>query len=81
MKNLEKVVCQTCYLTDRDYMQNMMRRMIFDYINQYETHKTLETAIALCQYLLDTDQVLPQYKTLCNYMLLEGCCYDVGYII
>ena len=30
--------------------------MIFDYISQYETHKTLETAIALCQFLLDTDQ-------------------------
>jgi hypothetical protein len=27
---------------------------------------------------LDTDQVLPQYKTLCNYLLLEGCLYDVG---
>jgi hypothetical protein len=32
----------------------------------------------LCQFLLDTDQVLPQYKTLCNYLLLEGCLYDVG---
>ena len=52
--------------------------MISDYISQYETHKTLETAIALCQFLLDTDQVLPQYKTLCNYRLLEGCLYDVG---
>ena len=52
--------------------------MIFDYISQYETHKTLDTAIALCQFLLDTDQVLPQYKTLCNYLLLEGCLYDVG---
>ena len=52
--------------------------MIFDYIQQYETHKTLETAVSLCQYLLDTDQVLPQYKTLCNYLLLEGCLYDVG---
>jgi len=55
--------------------------MIKSYIETYETYKTLDTAIALCQYLLDTDQVLPQYKTLCNYMLLEGCCYDVGYII
>ena len=55
--------------------------MIYDKIDTYETHKTLETAIELCQYLLDTDQVIPQYKSLCNYMLLEGCCYDVGYII
>ena len=55
--------------------------MIKSYIETYETYGTLETAISLCQYLLDTDQVLPQYKTLCNYMLLEGCCYDVGYII
>ena len=54
--------------------------MIKTYVETYETHKTLETAIALRQYLLDTDQVLPQYKTLCNYMLLEGCCYDVGYL-
>ena len=80
MKNLEKVVCQTCYLTDRDYLQNMMRMyyMIKDYIDSYETHKTLETAIALCQFLLDTDQVLPQYKTLVAYLMLEGCLYDVG---
>ena len=69
-------------------MQNMTilwMTMIYDYIHAYETHKTLETAIQLCQFLLDTDQVLThegrQYKTLCNYMLLEGCCYDVGYII
>ena len=55
--------------------------MIKSYIETYETYGTLETAVNLCQYLLDTDQVLPQYKTLCNYMLLEGCCYDVGYII
>ena len=59
--------------------------MIFDLISQYETDKTLASAIELCQFLLDTDQVLShegrQYKTLCNYLLLEGCCYDVGYII
>ena len=62
-------------------MQNMMiwmYYMIKDYIDSYETHKTLETAIALCQFLLDTDQVLPQYKTLCTYLMLEGCLYDVG---
>ena len=52
--------------------------MIKSYIETYETYGTLETAIALCQYLLDTDQVLPQYKTLCNYLMLEGCLYDVG---
>ena len=56
--------------------------MIFDYINEYETHKTLETAIALCQFLMDTDQTTShegrKYKTLCNYLLLEGCLYDVG---
>ena len=72
------------FLIDRNYIQNItiwMSYMIKTYVDTYETHKTLETAIALCQYLLDTDQVLPQYKTLCNYMLLEGCCYDVGYII
>ena len=69
------------YLIDRDFILKwtlILRMMIFDYIQQYETHKTLETAIALCQFLLDTDQVLPQYKTLCNYLLLEGCLYDVG---
>ena len=56
--------------------------MIFDYINQYETHKTLDTAIALCQFLLDTDQTTThegrKYKTLCTYLMLEGCLYDVG---
>ena len=45
--------------------------MIFDYISQYETHKTLDTAIALCQFLLDTDQTTThegrKYKTLCTY--------------
>ena len=55
-----------------------MYYMIKDYIDSYETHKTLETAVALCQFLLDTDQVLPQYKTLCTYLMLEGCLYDVG---
>jgi len=76
------------FLIDKNFILKtilVLRMMIFDYINQYETHKTLETAIELCQYLLDTDQVTShegrQYKTLCNYMLLEGCCYDVGYII
>ena len=62
-----------------------MKVMIFDLISQYETDKTLASAIELCQFLLDTDQVTShegrQYKTLCNYLLLEGCCYDVGYII
>ena len=52
--------------------------MIKTYIESYETYKTLETASALGQFLLDTDQVVPQYKTLCNYLLLEGCLYDVG---
>ena len=56
--------------------------MIFDYINQYETHKTLDTAIALCQFLLDTDQTTThegrKYKTLCTYLMLEGCLFDVG---
>ena len=69
------------YLIDRNFIQKwtlILRMMISDYISQYETHKTLDTAIALCQFLLDTDQVLPQYKTLCNYLLLEGCLYDVG---
>ena len=59
--------------------------MIYELIDSYETHKTLASAIELCQFLLDTDQVLShegrKYKSLCNYMLLEGCCYDVGYII
>ena len=69
------------YLIDRDFILKwtlILKVMIFDYINQYETHKTLDTAIALCQFLLDTDQVLPQYKTLCTYLMLEGCLYDVG---
>ena len=75
------MVYLTYYLIGRDFIlksTQILNLMIFDYINQYETHKTLETAIALCQFLLDTDQVLPQYKTLCNYLLLEGCLYDVG---
>ena len=59
--------------------------MIKTYIDSYETHKTLASAIELCQFLLDTDQVMShegrKYKSLCNYLLLEGCCYDVGYII
>ena len=63
-------------------MDIILKVMIFDYISQYETHKTLETAIALCQFLLDTDQTTThegrKYKTLCNYLLLEGCLYDVG---
>ena len=43
----------------------------------------MESAKELCQHILDTDSVdkYPQYKSLCNYMLLEGLCYDVGYII
>ena len=75
------MVYLTYYLIGRDFIlksTQILNLMIFDYISQYETHKTLETAIALCQFLLDTDQVLPQYKTLCNYLLLEGCLYDVG---
>jgi len=56
--------------------------MIFELIDTYETDKTLDAAIDLCQFLLDTDQVLThegrKYKTLCNYLLLEGCLYDVG---
>ena len=63
-------------------MTLILKKMIFDYISQYETHKTLETAIALCQFLLDTDQTTThegrKYKTLCNYLMLEGCLYDVG---
>ena len=75
------MVCLIYYLIDRNFILKwtlILKMMISDYISQYETHKTLETAIALCQFLLDTDQVLPQYKTLCNYLLLEGCLYDVG---
>jgi hypothetical protein len=75
------VVYLIYYLIDRNFILKwtlILKMMISDYISQYETHKTLETAIALCQFLLDTDQVLPQYKTLCNYLLLEGCLYDVG---
>ena len=58
----------------------MMRMycMIKDYIDSYETHKTLETAIPLCQFLLDTDQVLPLYRSLVTYLMLEGCLSDVG---
>ena len=73
------------YLIDRDFILKwtlILIMMIFDYINQYETHKTLETAIALCQFLLDTDQTTShegrKYKTLCTYLMLEGCLYDVG---
>ena len=56
--------------------------MIYELIDSYETNKTLASAIELCQFLLDTDQVLShegrKYKSLCNYLLLEGCLYDVG---
>ena len=79
------MVYLTYYLIDRDFIPKstqILRMMIFDYINAYETHKTLETAIALCQFLLDTDQTAThegrQYKTLCTYLMLEGCLYDVG---
>ena len=56
-------------------------------ISQYETHGTMEDATLLIQYLLDTDLIhvtIPQiqkYVPLANYLLLEGLCYDVGYII
>ena len=73
------------YQIDRDFILKwtlILIMMIFDYINQYETHKTLDTAIALCQFLLDTDQTTShegrKYKTLCTYLMLEGCLYDVG---
>ena len=73
------------YQIDRDFILKwtlILRMMIFDYINAYETHKTLDTAIALCQFLLDTDQTSThegrKYKTLCTYLMLEGCLYDVG---
>ena len=70
------------YLIDRNFILKWTLMMIFDYINQYETHKTLDTAIALCQFLLDTDQTTThegrKYKTLCTYLMLEGCLYDVG---
>ena len=73
------------YQIDRDFILKwtlILIMMIFDYINQYETHKTLDTAIALCQFLLDTDQTTThegrKYKTLCTYLMLEGCLYDVG---
>ena len=79
------MVYLTYYLIGRDFIlksTQILKRMIFDYINEYETHKTLETAIALCQFLMDTDQTSThegrKYKTLCNYLLLEGCLYDVG---
>ena len=57
--------------------------MVERYIKYYETYKTQTDAQQLCQCLLDLDLVerYPQYKTLCNYMLLEGLCYDVGYVI
>ena len=33
----------------------------------------------MCQYLLDTglNEELTQYTQLCEYMILEGMCYDV----
>ena len=79
------MVYLTYYLIGRDFIlksTQILKRMIFDSINEYETHKTLETAIALCQFLLDTDQTTThegrKYKTLFTYMMLEGCLYDVG---
>ena len=79
------MVYLTYYLIGRDFILELtliLKKMIFDYISQYETHKTLETAIALCQFLLDTDQTTThegrKYKTLCTYLMLEGCLYDVG---
>ena len=78
------MVYLTYYLIGRDFILKLtliLKKMIFDYISQYETHKTLETAIALCQFLLDTDQTTThegrKYKTLCTYLMLEGCLYDV----
>ena len=54
--------------------------MVERYIKYYETYKTQTDAQQLCQCLLDLDLVdrYPQYKTLCNYLMLEGCLYDVG---
>ena len=54
--------------------------MVERYIKYYETYKTQTDPQQLCQCLLDLDLVdrYPQYKTLCNYMLLEGLCYDVS---
>ena len=79
------MVCLTYYLTDKNFILKWTLMMIYELIDSYETNKTLASAIELCQFLLDTDQVLShegrKYKSLCNYMLLEGCCYDVGYII
>ena len=62
----------------------MRRTIIFNKLQEcYKREKTMESAKELCQHILDTDSVdkYPQYKSLCNYMLLEGLCYDVGYFI
>jgi len=51
------------------------------YIVSYDTHNTMESAADLAQCILDLDllEEYPQYKTLCNHMLLEGLCYDIGF--
>ena len=53
--------------------------MIFDLISQYETYKTLDTAIELCQFLLDTDliQQYPELYELADRFVMEGLCYQV----
>ena len=55
MEELAKVVYLIYYQIDRDFILKwtlILRMMIFDYISQYETHKTRTLR---CQFLLDTD--------------------------
>tara|TARA_R100000388_G_C7094002_1_gene89007 strand:+ start:82 stop:267 length:186 start_codon:yes stop_codon:yes gene_type:complete len=55
------------------------------YIESYETqwdngHLHMKAAADLAQCILDLDlqDKYPQYKTLCNRMVLEGLCFKIG---
>ena len=89
------MVYQTCYLIDKNFIlkgtlflkmdikiKKYIERYIVSYNTPWETgHMQLKAATDLAQCLLDLDACdqYPQYKTLCNHMLLEGLCYDIGY--
>ncbi len=63
-------------------MNKYVERYIVSYETAWETgHLQLKAAADLAQCILDLDllDAYPQYKTLCNYMLLEGLCYDIGF--
>jgi len=63
-------------------MNEYVERYIVSYNTPWETgHLQMKAAADLAQCILDLDlqEKYPQYKTLCDYMLREGLCYDIGY--